>query len=466
MPDQLSGYELFTVDNTADWAYLTFVIRDETAQITAFQIALAEYHQTLAAWQIYPEGSADYHNALPRLPEWLQWLTHLETLRVRHPTAATGGTYSIIGLPWKPDSSWRYNQGPVTANHLNAFDFGVPINGVEDEVYAAEDGIVIGTNGTCIILERPSDGLRQFYQHINSSDLYQFNFGELVTYKQKIGRTTLAPGCGGTTTGHHLHFAFYAPFGGPIINPQGFTMNGWQVVGNTLVKEDEIATSNFTDTVLHDATIFYDEFDGETLSPEWFWVREDDKNWSLEERPNFLRIYTQDGSPGTTDILPNNLLLRAAMRANYELIVRFEGAFTENHHQAILTLYQDDDNYLVISRFYDDINYDGDMYTFSRKENGETAEPLFTAEATETNTALRLIVSDRIVMAFYQNENSEWLSLGHLAINGLDLYPKIGFSAYQGQPLISAKPIPIDFDAIQAQPFEMSTIYLPYIQGP
>lgn len=463
LPDQLAGYDLFTTKSQDGWAYLTFVKWGEQSQIAAFQIALGRYDEPGQTWRVYAEGTAEYINALPHLPAWLQWLAHLEAQRPRHPQGSQNGTYTIPGLPWKPDTTWRYNQGPQTAGHQYAFDFGVPIIGVEDKVYAAEDGVVIGTNGTCIIIERPSDGLRHFYQHINSSDLYQFSFGEPISYKQYIGRTTIAPGCGGTTTGHHLHFAFYTPFGGPIIDPQGFIMNGWQVVGNTLVKGDQTATPNTNDPILHDATTFYDDFTYDWLSPEWSWVREDDTNWSLEERPNFLRLHTQNGGLQDNILLPPNLLLRRAPTINYELITRFEGAFTENFHQALLILYADDDNYLALSRLYDDINFGGDVYVFWQEENGELVEPLFSAAALEPATELRLLVTNTFVMALYLDENGEWAALGQTAIDGVNLYPTAGISAYHGVGPLPVSSSLIDFDFVMGRPIEPGTTYLPFV---
>jgi hypothetical protein len=348
---------------------------------------------------------------------------------------------------------------------LNAFDFGVPVSGVEDVVYAAEEGVVIGTNATCIIIERPQDGLRHFYQHINSSDIYQFSFGEEVSYKQYIGRTTVFSGCGGTSTGHHVHFAFYTPYGGPIINPQGFNMNGWEVVGNSLVKGDEIANPNFTDPVLHDGTIFSDEFSEDWLSPEWFWVREDNANWSLDERPDFLRIYPQDGTLQEGALLPENLMLRAAMRSDYELITRFEGEFNENFQEAILVIYEDDDNYLAVGRLYDDVNFSGDTYRIWREEDGEVVGSVFSAEAGESVTELRLVVSVGFVMGLFRNEDGEWVSIGTFPINGVDLYPYAGGSAYHGIAGMEVEPAVVDFDCVLGRPIALRATFLPFVRG-
>ncbi|MCB0016224.1 MAG: M23 family metallopeptidase [Anaerolineales bacterium] len=247
------GYELNSSELADSWGYLTFVqfAGAENSRISGFQIALAEYNHSIAQWQIYPEGTMPYDAALAKVPDWLQWLALLESQRSDPSDSGLGGTYEIPGLPWKPNTSWRYNQGPAEPDHPNEFDFGTPVRGVPENVYAAESGTVVGNSGTCMWVQRPSDGLRLFYQHIASTDIANYTNGTPITYSQNLGKTTISPGCGGTSTGHHVHFSFYQPNGGGILDPQGFILNGWEVVGNTLVKDGETVPANFTDTILH-----------------------------------------------------------------------------------------------------------------------------------------------------------------------------------------------------------------------
>lgn len=250
-------YAIWSLRLAKDWAYFALVrceedlFKSDECKITHFRIALAEFLSGTDEWRIYVEGTDEYTLALRRMPGQLQWLVAL--VRDGAGSASTGDlnvTYSIPGLPWPIDTSWRYNQGPAEADHPNEFDFGVPTAGVQDQIHAAEVGTVVATNGTCVWIQRPSDGLRLFYQHLEPSDIAHLTIGKSVNRGDWLGRTTISRGCGGSTTNHHLHFSFYSPYSGGVLNPQDFLMNDWLVRGNTLVKGDQVRTANFSDRVL------------------------------------------------------------------------------------------------------------------------------------------------------------------------------------------------------------------------
>jgi len=261
LPNGYEDFEICSIKEFENWIYLTLIRKEENSinnedyRITQFLIALAEFSFTTNEWTFYIENTNEYTAALQRLPSQLNWLKILDETRIKsYSTNAINIEYSIPGLPWLIDTSWRYNQGPAESDHLNEFDFGVPTIGVQDQVYAAESGNVVGTNGTCVWIQRPSDGLRLFYQHIEASDINNLSIGEFINYGDWLGRTTTSPGCGGKTENHHLHFSFYSPYSGGVINPQGFLMNGWLVEGNTLTKEGQVRTANLRDRVLHSRT--------------------------------------------------------------------------------------------------------------------------------------------------------------------------------------------------------------------
>jgi len=252
LPDGYKEWEIWSVERAGNWMYLTLVKIEHSSTgeswISGFHIALAEPIQ--GTWKIYVENTKEYWAALGRLPRDLRWLAKIETARFSS-LKSPQTVYSIPGLPWQLGSSWRYNQGPAEADHRYEFDFGVPTRGVQDNVYAAESGTVVGRNGTCVWIQRSSDGLRLFYQHLEPSDVNNLYIGKPINYGDWLGRTTLSSGCGGYTTGHHVHFSFYSPYTGGVLNPEGFTMNGWLVQGNTLTKNGQTRRANYSDTILH-----------------------------------------------------------------------------------------------------------------------------------------------------------------------------------------------------------------------
>ena len=254
LSDEYVDYDIWSLKIVENWAYFSLVLLEKDSfnsdeyEIVRFHIALAEFLPKTNELAVYLEKTNAYKNALQRLPEQLQWLVNIE------PVNTSKLTYSIIGLPWLLNTSWRYNQGPLTSGHTNEFDFGVPTVGVQNSVYAADSGNVVSRNGTCVLIQRASDGLRLLYQHLEPSDVNNLWIGKPIDYKDFLGKTTISSGCGGSTTNHHLHFSFYSPYSGGVLNPQGFSMNGWLVQGNTLVKDGQVRSANFSDTLLHSTT--------------------------------------------------------------------------------------------------------------------------------------------------------------------------------------------------------------------
>ncbi len=258
LPEEYVDYEVWSLHLVEDWAYFALVRCEEVPSrigecgITHFRIAIAKFLPDTDEWNIYVEGTDEYLLALKRVPSQLQWLAALWESGIGPASIDDlNVAYSIPGLPWPVGTSWRYNYGPADPTHPNEFDFGVPTAGVQDQVYAAEVGTVVAKDGTCVWIQRSSDGLRLFYQHIESSDISNLAIGRPINRGDWLGRTTVSPGCKGSTTNHHLHFSFYSPYSGGVLNPQGFSMNGWLVQGNTLVKGDQVRTANRSDRVLH-----------------------------------------------------------------------------------------------------------------------------------------------------------------------------------------------------------------------
>ncbi len=104
----------------------------------------------------------------------------------------------VTGLPFPVGSAWKFSQNFHGGS--NAFDIATP-TGASAQVRAADSGTVTYKGSTCLQITR-ADGLVLGYQHIIPSK----NIGDVVTQGTALGMTTLTAGCGGTTTGHHVHF--------------------------------------------------------------------------------------------------------------------------------------------------------------------------------------------------------------------------------------------------------------------
>ena len=181
-----------------------------------------------------------------------------------------------------------------------------------------------------------------------------------------------------------------------------------------------------------------DDFSG-SLDPAWSWVRGDATHWSLGGRLGFLRITTQAGNLAASSNDARNLLLQPAPGGDYEITTRVEFAPTQNTQQADLLVYQNDDNYLTLSRLYDNA-LGGNAVQFVHETGG-------TATAVDLNTDLTIIYL-RIVKVgttytgYYSPDGIGWTQVGQFT--GVSLAaPQVGLSAWNGG---SATEIPADFD--------------------
>jgi beta-xylosidase len=209
---------------------------------------------------------------------------------------------------------------------------------------------------------------------------------------------------------------------------------------------------------------FVEPFDSLTLNPGWFWVREQGAYWNLNERPGWLRLYTNYGSldGGVAD----NILLRAAPTAPYVLTSHFEFSPTLDFQEASLLLYQDDDNYVKMSRLQHS-ELGGSRYLLTREVNGvkEQGSYIFTEQ---TDITLRLAVYEGRVFGWYMDTAGEWRILGSIYMGSAGNYPYVGLTAHNGLTVGTPPPsIPADFDYIEAGPAgAIFDLFLPVIRYP
>lgn len=92
-----------------------------------------------------------------------------------------------------------------------------------------------------------------------------------------------------------------------------------------------------------------DEFNSLTLGPQWNWIREDEKFWSLSKQPGSLVLVSDSGAIAEKNNNARNILLQSA---NTDWIIeskivcsRRPSGFTEN---AGIVAYQDDDNFVKL----------------------------------------------------------------------------------------------------------------------
>jgi len=98
-----------------------------------------------------------------------------------------------------------------------------------------------------------------------------------------------------------------------------------------------------------DSNFFRDDF-SEALKPQWTWVREDPKNWSLNALPGFLRIKVGGGYVAANTNF--NLLLRPAPAGDFQIETQISFNPEDNFQFAGLILYESNANFIQAGRGY------------------------------------------------------------------------------------------------------------------
>ena len=183
-----------------------------------------------------------------------------------------------------------------------------------------------------------------------------------------------------------------------------------------------------------------DQFDSPTLDSRWDWVREDPTHWSLTDRPDFLRFTTQEGS--LTENTAKNILLTNPTLKDYKITTKVSFAPTENVQNAVILIYQDDDNFFMLWRGY----YNGDDVSIFHKF-GEGYN-FVTVPVSAIDTYLRITKFGDFYVGSYSEDGSTWTDVGQFNASFTD--PKVGLMTYNGT-ITSTIPaeIPADFDYFQ-----------------
>lgn len=181
-----------------------------------------------------------------------------------------------------------------------------------------------------------------------------------------------------------------------------------------------------------------EQFSEPILNEQWSWVREDPSLWSLSDNPGFLRI-TSSGSLFSND--QENILLTPAPEGNFRLTTRVITTPIENYHGANLYAYQDDDNYVEVSRIY----VDGSMVGIRSELAGERWS--FYVPVTSDDVLLRLVKEGDVYYAWYSEDNGttwNYIEQFNAAFSNL----QVGLGVRMGP---GTTPLVADFDWIRME---------------
>jgi branched-chain amino acid transport system substrate-binding protein len=186
-----------------------------------------------------------------------------------------------------------------------------------------------------------------------------------------------------------------------------------------------------------------DDFSSTTLGSEWSWLNEDESHWSLTDLPGFLRITTQPGSYGSS-----NLLLRSAPPGSYDVRTHLFFTPTANFQIAGLAAYKDANNRLMFGRAF--CGFDspgctgGNGLYFDHIEGSNFVAPNFAImQPQDRDFYLRLVRQGTRFAGYYSANGTDWELIGVHVINaGLSLN-RIGLTASNQS---GASEVTADFD--------------------
>jgi hypothetical protein len=198
-------------------------------------------------------------------------------------------------------------------------------------------------------------------------------------------------------------------------------------------------------------TDWKDGFDLPTLDGRWEWVREDNSLWSLTANPGNMQIISS-GELYTTVNDQKNVLLTSAPNGDYRITTRVQASPTENIHGAAIYVYQDDDNYIELTRIYSN-----GQNVELRIEIGGVIQS-FPVSVTQNDILLRIVNEGDVYYGWFSEDNgTTWNFVEQFGVAFSN--PRVGLGAKMG---VTTTPLTADFDWIHLENY-MEQIFLPLI---
>lgn len=160
-----------------------------------------------------------------------------------------------------------------------------------------------------------------------------------------------------------------------------------------------------------DPNFFYDDFDG-SLDPQWSWVREDPRQWSLESRPGSLQINVDEGYVAAHN--NPNLLLRPAPQGDFQIETQIDFRPENNFQFAGLIVYESDSNFIQAGRAYcDAVGCVGEGFYMDYYRRGVVIGPNFGQTYTEIGPMLLRLTRKEDTYSFEASTDGRvWFLIG------------------------------------------------------
>ena len=200
-------------------------------------------------------------------------------------------------------------------------------------------------------------------------------------------------------------------------------------------------------------TTWIDNFTNPAIDPRWSWVRQDATHWSLSTRPGFLRITLQRGviNSGTN----KNMLVQPAPVGDFEIQTRVIFTPTENIQRAGLVIYQDNTNFLLLSRAFCAWCVGNGIYFDQVVQNQYIGSNFGLTTAVPGEAYLRVQRLGTAYAAYASTNGVDWTFLGTHTVSSAFVPSKIGLMVDDAD--FGTGEIPADFDFFR---LDDSTHYL------
>lgn len=189
-------------------------------------------------------------------------------------------------------------------------------------------------------------------------------------------------------------------------------------------------------TKVHASALFEDEFDGKSLENSWIILRENQSDISLTESPGHLRIISKAEDLWQINVNNKIKLLRRGPHGDFEIVTRLTYDPKEKFQQAGIILYEDEENYVMLTRQKDDAQHVVMSRSVSKTEGAKSA-------ATSLTTLyLKLTKSGESISGAFSTNGETWTTVDH--ISGLHFkHPQVGLVGFNAQQKTTAN---ADFD--------------------
>lgn len=189
-------------------------------------------------------------------------------------------------------------------------------------------------------------------------------------------------------------------------------------------------------TKVHASELFEDEFDGKSLENSWIILRENQSDISLTESPGHLRIISKAEDLWQINVNNKIKLLRRGPHGDFEIVARLTYDPKEKFQQAGIILYEDEENYVMLTRQKDDAQHVVMSRSVSKTEGAKSA-------ATSLTTLyLKLTKSGESISGAFSTNGETWTTVDH--ISGLHFkHPQVGLVGFNAQQKTTAN---ADFD--------------------